>query len=177
MVSKARKLLDEQKAFMGEQARVLRQAPGTLVRRAAAKSAERVRALSKPAQVVTRSGLRLTSISQHAAEGLLEVQLDVVTAALSNAAEQLDRIARARSLRSLVGGQAEELKAARERIAADIKRVVDILKRAGKGARSVATEALDEVRRPAARQAMPARRKRAKSAARRPRRAARKTRG
>ncbi len=176
MVTKARKLMNEQKAFLGEQARVLRQAPGTLVRRAAARSAERVRALSRPAQVVTRSGVRLTTLSQHAAESLLELQLEVVTSALTNAAEQFDRIARARSVRALVGGQADELKAARDRVADDIKRVIEILRRAGRGVRAVATDALDEVRQSPAQPGAPARRKRARPAARRVKRAARKTR-
>ena len=183
MVSKARKLINEQVEFAGEQARVFRQAPGTLVRRAAAKSAERVKALQNPARVVTRSGVRLATLSQHTAQSLLELQLEMVTSALSNAAEQLERISRARSVRSLVGGQADELRRARERIAKDIARVVAILRRAGKGVRSVATETLEEVRRPpvaparrtAARGKKQGTRKTAKRPARKVKRAARKT--
>jgi phasin family protein len=145
MVSKARKLMKEQVEFAGEQARVLRQAPGTLVRRAAEKSAARVKALHGPARAVAHSGVRLTTLTQHTMQSLLELQLEVVTSALTNAAEQLERVARATSLRALVGGQAEELKAARARIAKDIQRVVAILKRAGKGARAVATDTYAEV--------------------------------
>jgi hypothetical protein len=51
-------------------------------------------------------------------------------------------------VRELVGGQAEELKAARKRIMQDVKRVIAILKRAGKGARGVAKDTLADVRRP-----------------------------
>jgi phasin family protein len=171
MVSKARKLMNEQVEFAGEQARVLRQAPGTLVRRAAARSAARVKALQKPVRVVTRSGVRLATLSNNTVQSLLELQLEVVTAALNNAAEQLERISRARSMRSLLGGQAEELKSARERIAKDIAQVLAILKRAGKGARNVASEALEEVRRPSgAAVAPPARR----TGARKTKRAVRK---
>lgn len=145
MVGKARKLINEQIEFAGEQAGVLRRAPGTLMRRAAQKSATGVKALQKPVRAVTHSGVRLTTLTQHTVESLLELQLEVVTAALTNAAEQLERVSRAQSVRSMVGGQAEELRAARERIVKDIQRVVAILKRAGKGARAVATDTYAEI--------------------------------
>lgn len=145
MVGKARKLMNEQVEFAGEQARVLRGAPATLVRRAAQKSATGVKALQKPVRAVTRSGVRLTTLTQHTVESLLELQLEVVSAALTNAAEQLERVSRAQSVRALVGGQAGELKAVRERIVKDIRRVVAILKRAGKGARAVATDTYEEI--------------------------------
>lgn len=174
MVSKARKLMNEQVEFAGEQARVFRQAPGTLVRRAAQKSAARVKALREPMRVVTRSGVRLTTLTQHTMESLLELQLEVVTSALTNAAEQLERVSRARGVRELVGDRAEELKAARERIMQDIKRVVVILKRAGRGARSVATDAIADVRRPRGEATAPARRAPARKAKRVARKAKRK---
>ena len=145
MVGKARKLMNEQVEFASEQAGVLRRAPATLMRRAAQKSATGVKALQRPVRAVTRSGVRLTTLTQHTVESLLELQLEVVTAALTNAAEQLQRVSRAHSVRALVGGQAEELRAARERIVKDIQRVVAILKRAGKGARAVATDTYAEI--------------------------------
>ena len=166
--------MNEQVEFAGEQARVFRQAPGTLVRRAAAKSAARVKALQKPVRAVTRSGVRLTTLTQHTVQSLLELQLEVVTSALSNAADQLERVSRARGVRELVGGQAEELGAARERIMQDIKRVIAILKRAGKGARSVATDTLSDVRRPTSEASAPARRTRARKVKRTVRKAKRK---
>ena len=148
MVSKARKLMKEQTEFVGEQARVFRQAPGVLVRRAAAKSAQGIKALQRPARVVTRSGVRLTNLSQETLQSLLELQLEVVTSVLTNAAAQLERVARARGVRDLAGGQAQELRAARERIAVDIRRVIEILRRAGKGVRTVAADAYEDVVKP-----------------------------
>jgi phasin family protein len=175
MVSKARKLVNEQVKFAGEQAKVLRDAPGNLMRQAATRSARGVRALTRPAEVVTRSGLRLATLSQHTAQSLLELQLDIVTTALTNAAKQLDHVARARSVRAIVGNQATELKAARDRIAKDVRKVVDILKRAGKDVRAVAKDTLDEVRTPAP--AAPARRRKtAKPRTRKAKRAVKKTR-
>jgi len=166
MVSKARQLMNEQMEFAGEQARVFRGAPGTLVRRAAEKSAARVKALRRPARAVTRSGVRLTTLSQHTMQSLLELQLEVVTAALTNAAEQLERVARARSMRALVGGQGEELKAARERIVKDIKHVLAILRRAGKGVRNVAADTYADVVTPPDEELTAVRRTRARKAKR-----------
>jgi len=148
MVSKAKKLVREQTEFVGEQARVFRQAPGVLMRRAAAKSARGIKALQRPVRVVTRSGVQLTSLSQETLQSLLELQLEVVTSVLTNAAAQLERVARARGVRDLAGGQARELRAARERIAVDIKRVIEILRRAGKGVRTVATVTYENVVKP-----------------------------
>jgi hypothetical protein len=150
MASRIRKLIKEQREFADEQAQVLRGAPGTLVRRAAAKSARTVKALEKPARVATRAGVRLTSLSQHTLESLLELQLEVITSVLTSAASQLERVSRSRSLRGAVGGQAEELRAARDRIAADLERVLDILTRAGRGVRTVAEDAYEDAVGPAA---------------------------
>jgi len=180
MVGKARKLMNEQMEFAGEQAGVLRRAPATLMRRAAQKSATGVKALQAPVRAVTRSGVRLTTLTQHTVESLLELQLEVVTAALTNAAEQLERVSRAQSVRALAGGQAEELRAARERIVKDIGRVVAILKRAGKGAHAVATDTYDEiVKAPRAKSAAPgpARKRKAKRVVRKAKRKVAKTAG
>ena len=160
MVSKARKLMNEQVEFAGEQARVFRQAPGTLVRRAAAKSAARVKALQRPVRAVTRSGVRLTTLTQHTVQSLLELQLEVITSVLTSAAAQLERVSRSRSLRGAVGGQAEELRAARDRIAADLERVLDILTRAGRGVRTVAEDAYEDAVGRAAEAEAPVRRRR-----------------
>ena len=178
MVSKARKLINEQAKFAGEQARLFRQAPGTLMRRAAAKSAAGVKAMQRPVRAVTRSGVRLTALSQHTVQSLLELQLDLVTSALTNAAEQLQRVSRAKTVRALVGERAGELKRARERIAQDIRRVVAILKQAGRGVRSVATDTYAEVvkaRREEPAGNRPPRRRKAKRAVRKAKRKIAKT--
>ena len=175
MVGKARKLMNEQMEFAGEQARVLRGAPATMMRRAAQKSAKGVKALQRPVRAVTRSGVRLTTLTQHTLESLLELQLEVVTAALTNAAEQLERVSRAQSVRSLVGGQAEELRAARERIVKDIQRVVAILKRAGKGARAVATDTYAEIVKAPRAESAPTRKRKVKKVVRKTKRKVKKT--
>ena len=160
MASRVRKLIREQREFADEQVQVMRGAPGMLVRRAAAKSARTVKALEKPARVATRAGVRLTSLSQHTLESLLELQLEVITSVLTSAAAQLERVSRSRSLRGAVGGQAEELRAARDRIVADLERVLEILTRAGRGVRTVARGAYEDAVGPETQAPAPVRRRR-----------------
>lgn len=172
MASRVRRLIKEQREFADEQAQVLRGAPGTLVRRAAAKTAKTVKSLEKPARVATRAGVRLTSLSQHTLQSLLELQLEVITSVLTTAASQLERVSRSRSLRGVVAGQADELRAARDRIAADLEQVMEILSRAGRGVRSVAQNAYEDAVGEAGEATAPVRRRR-KAAKRAVRKAAR----
>ena len=83
----------------------------------------------------------MTSISQGAAERLIELQSDIVTTALSEAAEQLQRIAQTGSVRDLAHGQSEVLRAARQRIVDDIARAMTVLKGAAGDVRNVAKRA------------------------------------
>jgi Phasin protein len=112
-------------------------------------SAQGIRALQEPVRVVTHSGVKLTSVSHEALLGLLALQLDVVTSALSDAAAQLDRVAQADNVKDLVSGQADELRAIRERVVKDVSRAVAIAKDTGRSVREVAAETVTKVRRPA----------------------------
>ena len=95
--------------------------------------------------MVTHSGVKLTNVSHEALLGLMALQLEVVTSALSNAAAQLERVAQSDNVMDLVRGQADELRATRERVVTDVKRAVSIVRDAGIGARDVATEAYAKV--------------------------------
>jgi len=171
MVSKVKEFVNEQKQVLSSQARRLGRAPGKVVRSAAARSAKRIKALQEPVRVVTHSGVKLTNVSHEALLGLMALQLEVVTSALSNAAAQLERVAQSDNVMDLVSGQADELRATRERVVNDVKRAVSIVKDAGIGARDVATETYAKVvkRGPAARPAAK------KTRARKTKRAVRKT--
>ncbi len=149
MASKVKAFVNEQAQVLAEQAGRLRRAPGKAVRGAAAASAKRVRALQEPVRVVTHSGVRLTNVSHEALLGLMALQLDVVTSALSDAAAQLERVAQSDNVKDLVSGQADELRAVRERVVSDVGRAVSIVREAGRGARDVATETYTKVTRPA----------------------------
>jgi hypothetical protein len=119
------------------------------IRQFAKNSAQGIRALREPVRVVTHSGVKLTSVSHEALLGLLALQLDVVTSALSDAAAQLDRVAQADNVKDLVSGQADELRAIRERVVKDVSRAVAIAKDTGRSVRDVAAETVTKVRRPA----------------------------
>ena len=149
MASKVKEFVNEQAQVLAEQAARLRQAPGKVVRGAAAKSAKGIRALQDPVRVVTHSGVKLTNVSHEAVLSLMALQLEVVTSALSDAAAQLERVAQSENVKDLVSGQADELRAVRERVVSDVNRAVAIVRNAGRGARAVATETYTKVARPA----------------------------
>ena len=145
MVSKVKEFVNEQKQVLSSQARRLGRAPGKVVRNAAARSAKRIKALQEPVRVVTHSGVKLTNVSHEALLGLMALQLEVVTSALSHAAAQLERVAQSDNVMDLVRGQADDLRATRDRVVKDVKRAVSIVKDAGLGARDVATETYTKV--------------------------------
>jgi hypothetical protein len=169
MVNKVKEFVSEQQQLLSRQARKLGRAPGKVVRDAAARSAKGIKALQEPVRVVTHSGVKLTNVSHEALLGLMALQLEVVTSALSDAASQLERVAQSENVMDLVRGQADELRATRDRVVTDVKRAVSIVKDAGVGARDVATETYTKVvkRGPAARPAAkPTRARKAKRAVR-----------
>jgi phasin family protein len=149
MVSQVKKFMNDENKIFTEQARMLRKAPGNAVRGAAARSAKRIKALQEPVRVITHSGVKLTNVSHEALLSLMALQLEVVTAALSDAAAQLERVAQSDNVKDLVSGQAGELRATRERVVDEMKRAVAIVKHAGRGVRNVATETYTKVTRPA----------------------------
>jgi len=149
MASKVKEFVSEQAQVLAEQAQRLRRAPGKAVRGAAATSAKGIRALQDPVRVVTHSGVKLTNVSHEALLSLMALQLDVVTSALSDAAAQLERVAQSDNVKDLVSGQADELRAVRERVVHDVGRAVWIVREAGRGVRTVATETYTKVTRSA----------------------------
>ena len=98
---------------------------------------------------MTHSGVKLTNVSHEAVLSLMALQLEVVTSALSDAAAQLERVAQSDNVTDLVRGQADELRAVRERVVSDVNRAVSIVRDAGRGARAVATETYAKVAKPA----------------------------
>jgi phasin family protein len=159
MKSKVKEFLSEKSQALAEQARAMREAPAAAARDAATRSAERIKSLRSPVRVVARSGVKLTAISQGMLQGLIELQEQIVTSALDDAASQLQSAANTDSGMDIVRNQADVLRSTRERIIADMNRAVGIVTEAGRGARDVATETYSKVRKPAG--AEPAKIKRA----------------
>ena len=141
MIAELNEFLEEQTTGLAELARRLRQSRAAVARKAAAASAARVKTLNGRVRNLARSGVRLTSISQATAQSLIELQAEIVTDALTDAAEQMQRIVFTSNVRDLAREQAGVLQAAQQRIVNDIARAVTILKGAAGDVRKVASHA------------------------------------
>ena len=91
MINRIKDFVTEQGQALADRAGKLGERPVKAARRATAQSAERIKALKDPIRAVSRSGVKLTAISQSTAERLIEWQAQIVTSALTDAATQLER--------------------------------------------------------------------------------------
>jgi len=133
--------IEEQRKGLAELFDNLSKSRVAAARNAARQSAARIKALNSRVRELARSGVRLTAVSQGAAQGLIELHADIVNTALTEAAAQIERMAYTESVRDLARMQAEVLQAARQRIVEDMARAVTILKDAAGEARSAVTPA------------------------------------
>ena len=150
--------LDEQKKGLAELLANLGKSRVAAARNAARESAARIKELNGRVRALARSGVRLTTVSQGAAQGLIELHADIVNDALTEAAAQIERMAYTESVRDLARMQTEVLQATRQRIVDDIARALTILKDAAGDARKVVAPR-EPVAKPAPKKAAPARRK------------------
>ena len=141
MVSKARQFVNERSQELAERARRLRAAPVEIARSTALRSAGQIQSLKEPALALSRSGVRLTAISQSTAQSLIELQAEIVDSVLSNAAAQLERAAQSESVMDLARDQADVLRATRQRIIEDLNKAVAIFRDAGGNVRGMAAQA------------------------------------
>ncbi len=145
MINKVKEFVTEQTQALAGQAQKLGKAPVETAREAAVKSAAGIKSLKDPIRALARSGVKLTAISQGTAQSLIELQAEMVTTALTEAADQLERAARANNVLELARDQADVLKATRDRIVSDISQAVTIFKDAGGDVRKVATHTYESV--------------------------------
>jgi phasin family protein len=139
-------------------------------------SAARVRSLNARVRELARSGVRLTSISHGTVQSLIELQGEIVTSAITDAAAQIQRLAETESVRDLARQQADVLQGTRQRIVDDITRAVTILRGAAEDARKVTVRArAAEAAAPKRKARAKAKRKAAKTARKTVRKTARKT--
>jgi phasin family protein len=159
------------------QVRKIRETSVESVREAFTGSAETLKALKSPVRTIARSGVKLSTVSQATVQNLIELQSDVVTAALNDVALRLERATRAENIVEFVREQIELTPATRARVVEDANRAVAIFKTAGKEFRNVAVHAVemlsDKAKAEVATAAKPIRRK-AKAAGRKPAKRARK---
>ena len=124
MINKVKEFVTEQAQALAGRAQKLGKAPVETAREAAVKSAAGIKSLKDPIRALARSGVKLTAISQGTAQSLIELQAEMVTTALTEAADQLERAARANNVLDLARDQADVLRATRERIVSDITQAV-----------------------------------------------------
>jgi phasin family protein len=171
MINKIKDFVTEQTQAFAGQAQKLGKEPVEVAREAAVKSAESIKSLKDPIRALARSGVRLTAISQSTAQSLIELQAEMVTSALTDAAAQLERVARAEHVRDLVRDQSDVLKATRERIVSDLGQAVAIFKDAGGHVAKVASQTYANVSGKADEPVAPARKKARRPARKAPARA------
>lgn len=129
--------IDEQRKGLTELLENLSKSRVAAARNAARQSAARIKSLNGRVRALARSGVRLTAVSQGAAQSLIELHAEIVDSALTEAAAQIERLAYTENVRDLARLQTEVLQATRQRIVADIERTVGILKGAASDARKV----------------------------------------
>jgi hypothetical protein len=145
MLNQIQDFVTEQTQALAGQAQKFRDDPVETVREAAVTSAVGIKSLKQPVRVIARSGVKLTAISQTALQGLIELQSEVVTSALTDAAVRLERAARADNVVELLQDQAEALRATRDRIVDEATRAMNIFRHAGRDVAKVASQAYAKV--------------------------------
>ena len=123
------------------QVRKMRENSVETVRDAFTGSAETLKALKSPIRTIARSGVKFSAVSQTTVQSLIELQSDVVTAALTDVAVRLERATRAENIVEFVREQIELTPATRDRVVEDANRAVAIFKTAGRDFRNVAKHA------------------------------------
>ncbi len=141
MVAEVNEFIEEQMKGLAELAAKARKSRLDAARRAANESAARIKSLNGRVRELARSGVRLSVVSHGAVQDLIELQSDIVTTALDEAANRIERMVHTENVRDLARLQGEALQAARQRIVADITRAVTILRNAAGQARSAAPAA------------------------------------
>jgi hypothetical protein len=166
MISQVQEFVTGQAAALAGRVKKVRIPSLTSARDAVRNSADSVRSLKTPINAVARSGIRLTSVSQAFSQNLIELQTDIVSAAISDAALRLERASRASNLVELFRDQIELLPATRTRIGTDAQRAAEIFREAGREVRAVAAHTYEKIVESAHAPAASAKRKPRKTAAR-----------
>ena len=145
MINQVQEFVAEQAAALSSQVEKMRKESVETVREAVVGSASGLKALKSPVRTLARSGIKITNVSQTAVASLIELQSDMLTSAISDAALRLERASRADNIVELVREQVEMIPATRDRIVEDAQRAALIFKHAGRDLRGVATNLYERV--------------------------------
>ena len=145
MITEMQEFVSEQTQALAEQARKFGKDPVASARAAAETSADAIKSLKSPIHAFARSGVKLTTVAESTVVNLIELQSQVVTSAMTDAARRLERAAKAENIIDLVRDQAELLVATRDRVVDETKRAVEIFTTAGSEVRAVGTHLYGQV--------------------------------
>jgi phasin family protein len=145
MITEMQEFMSEQTQALASRARKLGKAPVKSARAAAVRSADGITTLKSPVRAISRAGVKLATVSMTAVQNLIELESDMVTSTMTDAATRLKKAARADGIVELVREQAETLRASSERIVGDATRAVEIVTDAGHDIRRIATQAIGSV--------------------------------
>jgi hypothetical protein len=137
---------NEQKRDLAEVIYRFRDEPIETLREVAVSSADGIKSLKTPVRAFAHSGVKLATVSQNAVQSLIELEMEVITSALTAAAMRLERAAQAEGIADLVLDQAELLGATRDRIVEQTTRAVEIFKVTRRDLRGVARHAYEIAR-------------------------------
>jgi gas vesicle protein len=145
MIAQMQEFVAEQTAVLQGQVEKIAKESVETVRETAVESAETLKALKAPVRTIARSTIKVTTVSQTAVASLIDLQSDMLTSAISDAALRLERASRADSIVDLVRDQIEMIPATRARIVEDAQRAASIFKHAGRDLRGVASHLYERV--------------------------------
>ena len=145
MISQMQEFIADQASAWQEEVQKIRKESVETVREAVVGSAENLKSLKAPVRTIARSSVKLTTVSQTAVASLIELQSDILTSAISDAALRLERASRADNIVELFREQFEMVPATRARIVEDAQRAALIFKHAGRDLRGVATNLYERV--------------------------------
>jgi hypothetical protein len=145
MIDRMQEFVAEQTAVLQGQVEKIAKDSVETVRETVVGSAETLKALKSPVRTIARSTIKVTTVSQTAVASLIDLQSDMLTSAISDAALRLERASRAENIVDLFRDQIEMIPATRSRIVEDAQRAALIFKHAGRDLRGVASHLYERV--------------------------------
>ena len=145
MIAQMQEFVAEQTAVLQGQVEKIAKESVETVRESVVGGAETLKSFKAPVRTIARSTIKVTNVSQTAVANLIDLQSDMLTSAISDAALRLERASRADNIIELVREQVEMIPATRARIVEDAQRATLIFKHAGRDLRGVATSLYERV--------------------------------
>jgi hypothetical protein len=145
MIAQMQEFVAEQTAALQDQVEKIAKESVETVRETVVGGAETLKSLKSPVRTIARSTIKVTNVSQTAVANLIDLQSDMLTSAISDAALRLERASRADNVFELVREQIEMIPATRARIVEDAQRAAMIFKHAGRDLRGVASSLYERV--------------------------------